>query len=194
MLYIEKRRSIREIDRVINITDHELVNELTKTLKHTPSSYNAQSQRMMILLHESHHRFWKLVMDELRRIVPEDQFPRTEKKINGFYNGYGTVLFFDEASVTKELTDKFPLYKENFLNWAREQNGMLQINVWNVLTAFGIGASLQHYNEVIEEKAKEMFNIPSTWKMVGQMPFGNPLEVPQDKKFVDIDKRIKVLD
>ena len=60
-------------------------------------------------------------------------------------------MFFDDSETTKMLTEKFPLYKENFIKWAVEQNGMLQGNVWVGLESVGLGASLQHYNELIEE-------------------------------------------
>lgn len=190
MNLIEKRRSIRLIDNSIIISDDELINEIKSILKHTPSSYNAQSQRIMVLLNDNHKEFWKLVLEELRKIVPENNFLRTETKINGFMAGYGTVLFFDEEAITNDLTEKFPLYKQNFINWAREQSGMLQINVWNQLAKHNIGASLQHYNEVIEESAKALLSIPASWKMIAQMPFGNSLEEPGQKKFVDVEERI----
>jgi len=190
MNIIEKRRSVRMIDNSITLTDGELIKKITSILKHTPSSYNAQSQRIMVLLNNNHRDFWDLVLEELRKLVPEDKFSRTENKINNFKSGYGTVLFFDDEATTNGLTEKFPLYKENFINWAREQSGMLQINIWNQLAKHDIGASLQHYNEVIEEQAKVLLSIPKSWKMIAQMPFGNTLEQPNEKMFVDIEKRI----
>ncbi|NFV72581.1 nitroreductase, partial [Clostridium botulinum] len=39
----------------------------------------------------------------------------------------------------------------------------------------GFGASLQHYNELIEEDVKKEWNIPNNWKLIAQMPFGKPV-------------------
>lgn len=49
---------------------------------------------------------------------------------------------------------------------------MLQLSVWSALRELNIGASLQHYNPVIDAKVKGIFNIPENYKLVAQMPFG----------------------
>jgi len=87
---------------------------------------------------------------------------------------------------------KFPFYAKNYKIWALEQNGMLQMNIWNALTELGLGASLQHYNELIEDKVADMFDIPSTWRLIAEMPFGGIKEVPKEKPQVDLEKRILV--
>ena len=90
---IVKRRSIYDLDKDIDLTDDEVIELIKNCLMHTPSAYNSQSQRIMILLHKEHDLFWDLTKEELRKIVPEDKFSKTEKKIGKFRNGYGTVLF-----------------------------------------------------------------------------------------------------
>ena len=63
---------------------------------------------------------------------------------------------------------------------------MLQLAVWTVLRELKVGASLQHYNPVIDDKVKDLFNIPSQYRLVAQMPFGG-----KDKE--DIDQRVKIV-
>jgi len=106
----------------------------------------------------------------------------------------GTISFYDDASVTRSLEEKFPLYAKNFGIWALEQNGMLQINVWNMLTSLGLGASLQHYNEVIDQKVRDLFDVNPDWKLIGQMPFGTIISVPDKKSEVPLHTRIKVIE
>ncbi|WP_235899137.1 hypothetical protein [Suipraeoptans intestinalis] len=36
----------------------------------------------------------------------------------------------------------------------------------------GIGASLQHYNPVIDDMVRERYKLPKTYRLVAQMPFG----------------------
>ena len=48
----------------------------------------------------------------------------------------------------------------------------LQFMIWSALANQNIGANLQHYNPIIDEKVKTEFNIPDTWELVAQMPFG----------------------
>ena len=63
------------------------------------------------------------------------------------------------------MQEQYALYADNFPIWAQQSNGMLQINIWSVLRELGIGANLQHYNPVIDEKVKALFNIPEYYRM-----------------------------
>ena len=103
-------------------------------------------------------------MNTLRKVVPAGNFETTENKIKGLANSYGTVLFFDSTRTTKELMEKFPLYRDNFPVWAEQANGMLQFAIWSLLAEQGLGASLQHYNPLIDEEVKTVFEIPKSWK------------------------------
>ncbi|KAB0669061.1 nitroreductase [Oryzomonas sagensis] len=60
---------------------------------------------------------------------------------------------------------------------------MLQFAVWAALEQEGFGASLQHDNPVSDEAVKEVWEIPGTWKLIAQMPFGKPVAQPAEKEF-----------
>jgi predicted oxidoreductase (fatty acid repression mutant protein) len=124
---------------------------------------------------------------------PADQFATTEEKINSFHDGYGTVLYFEDVSVTEALQQQFPLYKDNFPIWAQQSNGMLQFIIWTALDIEGYGASLQHYSELIEADVKKEWNIPSNWKLIGQMPFGKPTADPKAKEYQPLEERIQII-
>jgi predicted oxidoreductase (fatty acid repression mutant protein) len=170
-----------------------LLDLINNNLKHTPSAMNSQSQKIFVLLNDSHRRFWDLTEEELRKIVPADKFANTEKKLKGFRDGYGTILYFDDLDITNDLIQKYPLYKDNFIAWSNQQNAMLQINIWNELANYNIGASLQHYTEVIEERVYKEYNIPKNYKMIAQMPFGGINETPSEKSFNDLKDRVVVM-
>ena len=72
-----------------------------------------------------------------------------------------------------------------------KQNGMLQNNIWTALSQANIGANLQHYNPLIDDKIKELFSIPDTWKLTAQMPFGSIEAHPNEKYIEDISTRLK---
>lgn len=187
---IQKRRSIRNLTDKIDISEAQLMDVIKHQLKHTPSAFNSQSQKVMLLLNDKHRDFWSLVMEALKDKVPEDKFKTTEDKINGFKAGFGTILFFDDENITKGLIKKFPLYEANILLWAQQHNGMLQGNLWTALAEQNIGASLQHYTEVIDKVARETFDIPDGWKMLAQMPFGGINETVKEKQFNDLSERM----
>ncbi len=70
---------------------------------------------------------------------------------------------------------------------------MVQYVIWTALHNEGVGCNLQHYNEVIEQKAQAAYDIPVSWKMSGQMPFGK-IEAPAgDKDYMPLDKRVRII-
>ena len=69
---------------------------------------------------------------------------------------------------------------------------MLQFAVWTAFSELGLGASLQHYNPLIDEPVKKMFEVPATWKLVAQMPFGEILAGPEPKEKLPISERLRV--
>ena len=71
---------------------------------------------------------------------------------------------------------------------------MLQYIAWTLLETEGFGASLQHYNPLIDEKVKSAWDIPSSWKLIAQMPFGLPTALADKKEFVPIEKRFKAFE
>lgn len=116
-----------------------------------------------------------------------------KEKIDSFTNGYGTILYFYDEDTVKGLQDKFPAYADRFPDWASQSSGMLQISIWSGLKELGIGASLQHYNPVIDEMVKEMFDLPESFLLKAQMPFGGIGFYPDKKEDEDISKRVKIV-
>ncbi|GAB6085220.1 nitroreductase family protein [Alkaliphilus crotonatoxidans] len=189
---VEKRRSYYGISKETVVSDERLLEIIEFAVKHTPSAFNSQSGRVVVLLGENHDQLWDITTETLRKIVPADNFQSTADKMKSFKDGYGTVLFFEDESIIKGLQEKFSLYKDNFPIWAQHATGMIQYVVWTALTSEGFGASLQHYNPLIDEEVKKKWGIPETWKLIAQMPFGKPTAEPGDKSFEPLDKRIKV--
>lgn len=189
---IENRRSYYEIDKSSPISDKEIQDIIEHSIKYVPSSFNSQSARVVLLLGENHDKLWEIVRETLRKIVPADAFASTDAKIDSFKNGYGTVLFFEDEEVVESLQKQFELYKDNFPVWSLQSSGMLQYTIWVALEGAGLGASLQHYNPLIDDEVKEKWNLPKKWKLLAQMPFGTPKGKPGEKEFAPIESRFKI--
>ncbi len=189
---VADRRTFYGIGKEAVVSDDRIKEVIEQALKHTPSAFNSQSGKVVLLIGTQHDELWDITKEALRKIVPAEQFGATEEKINSFRNGYGTVLYFDDNSIVESLQQQFALYKDNFPVWAQQSNGMLQYVIWTSLEAEGFGASLQHYNELIEADVKEHWAIPSNWKLIAQMPFGNPTAGPGAKEYQPLDERFKV--
>ena len=189
---IEKRRSIYDLGKKEVIPQEKLINLVKHKVMHCPSAFNSQTARAVVLLGESHLKLWGLVYNALREIVPANKFAPTEAKIKSFANGYATILFFEDEAVISSLEKKYPPYAQNFPIWAQQANGMLQYMVWTAIEAEGAGASLQHYNELIEEQVKDEWGLPQSWKLIAQMPVGSVETSADVKSFENIEKRVKV--
>ena len=189
---VADRRSFYGISKEVVASDERIKEIIEHAVKYTPSAFNSQSARVVLLLQKQHDRLWDITKEALRKIVPAEQFGSTEEKINSFRNGYGTVLFFEDNSVIESLQQQFDLYKDNFPVWSKHSSGMHQYVIWTSLEIEGFGASLQHYNELIEAEIKKEWSIPSNWKLIAQMPFGKPTAQPDEKQFQPLGDRIKV--
>ena len=189
---VKERRTIYGISKETTISDERIQEIINDSVKYTPSAFNSQSARVVVLFNENHDKLWDITKEALRKVVPENNFAPTEEKINSFKNGYGTVLFFDDNSVIESLQQQFAAYKDNFPIWSQQASGMNQYVIWTSLSIEGMGVSLQHYNELIEEDVKKQWDIPNNWKLIAQMPFGKPTAPAGDKEFIPLEERIKV--
>lgn len=189
---ISKRRSYYNISNESIVSDEKIEQVIETAILHTPTAFHSQSGRIVLVLKKEHEKLWDITMEALREIVKPSDFKPTEDKINAFKAGYGTVLYFEDDEITKNLQEQFPSYAHNFPNWAEQSNGMLQFVVGVSLEQEGFGASLQHYNELIEENVKKEWDIPENWRMIAQMPFGKPIEEPGEKDFAPLEDRIRI--
>jgi uncharacterized protein len=189
----ETRRSIYMLNDQLPVSKDEVVKLVEHAVLHTPSAFNSQSSRLVVLFGEDHQKLWQITEDLLRAMVNDDEkFKSTADKMAMFKAGAGTILYFEDQSVIKGLQEQFPLYAHNFPVWAEHTSAMHQYAIWNALAALNIGANLQHYNGVIDEKVAETWNIDSNWKLIAQMVFGGIAAPAGEKTFEPIEKRLKV--
>ncbi|MFS0782608.1 nitroreductase family protein [Bacillus sp. 1P06AnD] len=189
---LKDRRSIYAISKEAPVSDERIQEIVEHAVNHSPSAFNSQTSRVLVLLGEQHDQLWDLTKETLRKIVPADGFAGTEEKMESFKVGYGTVLFFEDQDTVAALQKQFELYKDAFPTYSSHSTGMLQLAVWTSLEAEGFGASLQHYNPLIDEAVAAKWNVPSNWKLTAQMPFGKPLAEAGEKQFNPVEDRVKV--
>lgn len=188
---LKKRRSIYELSRRTTLDDRQLEDLLRFAVKHVPSAYNSQTSRLVLLTGKAHEKLWDMVKQTLQKIVPPEAFARTREKIDiSFAAGYGTVLFFEDTDIVKQMQEKFPTYAENFPVWSEHTSAMHQLAVWCMLEDAGMGASLQHYNPLIDRQVSEQWHLPAQWRLTAQMPFGKAVGEPADKEFGPLENRV----
>ena len=156
---LEHRRSYYSISNDSPVQDEEIVHIIRTAVKHVPSAFNSQTTRIVLLLGDEHQKLWRIVKDQLEERLSEEQYRQSEKKIDtSFSCGYGTT-------------------------WSQHTSAMHQLAIWTMLEDKGLGASLQHYNPLIDEDVRSTWHLPETWQLIAQMPFGTPVAEPGGKEF-----------
>ncbi len=190
---LEHRRTYYSIGSDSPVLDEEVVHIIRTAVKNVPSAFNSQTTRIVLLLGDEHKRLWDIVKGTLKKLISPEAFVNTEAKIDGcFACGHGTVLYFEDTAVVKGLQDAFPSYSANFPTWSQHTSAMHQLAIWTMLEDVGLGASLQHYNPLIDEEVRRTWNLPESWMLIAEMPFGTPTAEPGEKEFQDLSERIKI--
>ena len=176
------RRSIYALGDNLSQTPEEIFDLVKQTIKNSPTAFNSQTVRAVVLFGKSSDKVWEIVEDALRKIAKSpDAFEQTKSKIDSFKAGYGTILYFTDTTIVHQLENDYPSYAANFVNWAEQGLGGAQQAVWTALAEQGIGASLQHYNPLIDDAIHQVFNLPADWQLRAEMPFGS-IEAPAGEK------------
>ncbi|MFV5503623.1 MULTISPECIES: nitroreductase family protein [unclassified Acinetobacter] len=190
---LKKRRSIYALGKRVHYSQAYLCEIIQEAVRSCPSAYDSQSTRIAVLFADSHHQFWEIVKQVQRQHVPEHIYEGVELKLNQCAEAYGTILFYEDQSVIQQLQKKMPLNSEDFPAWSEQTSGMAQFAVWATLADSGLGASLQHYNPLIDEKVAEHFDIDKNWLLRAQLCFGS-IEQTVEEKLQQLDQyRFKIL-
>ncbi|EMK3756141.1 nitroreductase family protein [Providencia rettgeri] len=189
---IKNRRTIYNLGDALPVSEEHVTKLIKEAVKHSPSSFNSQTSRVVILFGAEHKKLWNITKEALRKIVPEQAFAATEQKIDSFAAGAGSVLFFEDQDIVTGLQEQFPLYADNFPIWSEQASGIAQFAVWTALSQENIGASLQHYNPLIDNDVQKTWNVPANWILRAQLVFGSINAPAGDKDFMADEMRFKV--
>ena len=132
----EKRRSIYALSNQLPVSNDEIINLVEHAVLHTPSAFNSQSTRIVVLFGDDHNKLWQITEDTLRDMVDnEEQFAATKQKMDSFKAGAGTIMFFEDHSVVRDMQAAAPLYADKFPIWAHQTNAMHQYAIWTALAS-----------------------------------------------------------
>ena len=190
---LEKRRSVYTLSSNSTLKESRLVELLYDVVKYVPSAFDSRSTRLVLLTDQAHKRLWSIVKEVLCEVVAPENFAHTEQKIDrSFASGYGTILFYEDQEIISEMQSRYPLYRDNFPVWAEQTSAMHQFATWCALAEVGMGASLQHYNPLIDTRVREAWNLPHNWRLIAQMPFGVASVPAPPKNFDGAANQLKI--
>lgn len=175
----QNRRSQYALGNNLPLAENEVLEIIDNAVKYSPSAFNSQTAHAVVLLGDNHQKLWNITFEELGKFLPnEDAKTATKAKLDGFAAAYGTILFFEDYDVVKGLQEQFPSYADNFPLWSEQSTGIASFAVWNALAEAGVGANIQHYNPVIDERVAKEWNISANLVLRAQMPFGEIVGEP----------------
>jgi uncharacterized protein len=103
---------------------------VTHVIKHSPSPFNYQFARSVVLSGEAHKKFWSVVYDGVQKAVPAAAWEGHLQNFCKMFRDitWGTVMWFEDG----ETVDKFKADKPeaSFFaeSWSDQSSGMHQIN------------------------------------------------------------------
>ena len=161
----------------------------------TPSAFNSQPVRMVLLTGAAHRRHWDLIKSLLIEKIGEEKYADgTADKIRGFRNAAGTVLFFDDEEVTRSLQERGPTYAHNVPLWAEQVQGSHQYAAWLGLVGLGFGANLQHYTGLDDDRVREDVGVPSEYRFIAELVFGGMnSDTGEEKEKLPLSKTLRVV-
>ena len=190
---ITKRRTIYAIGKNIEQSPERLTDLIQTAIKQSPSAFNSQSSRAVILFNTEHEKFWGIVADKLKSYAKDEaSAAKTTAKMASFAAGVGTVLFFEDQTVVQALQEQFPSYADNFPVWAEHSTAIAQFATWTALHTEGLGGSLQHYNPIVDEQVDAAWDIPANWKLRAQLVFGSIEGETHAKDYLADEERFKI--
>ncbi|AEA01354.1 MULTISPECIES: nitroreductase family protein [Aerococcus] len=187
-----KRRSIYHIGKNTDHTSQEIVDALKAVLKDVPTAFNSQTSRVVIAFGDKHQDLWDEIYQVQEGVLEGDMWEQMSGVIQGAKAGLGTILFFEDLNEVENMPanpERSTAYKEN--NSANHQYA-----AWLTLAELDLGATLQHFNigyeQGFDKSIRQMFDLPDSYAMLAQMPFGS-IETPAgDKDYIDQDEKVRV--
>ncbi|PNS13904.1 hypothetical protein CAC42_1395 [Sphaceloma murrayae] len=212
------RRSVYPLTKTSPIPDSRILDLVSITAKHLPSSFDSQTSRLVVLLGAEHDKFWDFVWDAIKpHVAGTDKEAGSKGRIDGFKGGKGSVrfsprfypfspssssssipltsppflpqltdmpdhqqiLFFESATAVKKVADQYQAYADKFPQWSEHTSAMHQFVLWTALEAEGLGANLQHYNPIVDDRVKKEYGLDDDWQLKAQLVFGG---LPEGKK------------
>lgn len=80
-----KRRSIYALGKDLELSNQELIETIQGAVLNTPSAFNSQTSRVVILLDEESDAFWnEIAYSELEKVTPKEAFEGTKASFGRF--------------------------------------------------------------------------------------------------------------
>lgn len=181
---ISGRRTLYQLKPELpsGVTLQEIQKYIQTIIKDTPTAFNSQVNRAVILTGQTHKKVWDHVVEG----IPVEAGKKRPASVRD--EAYGSIIFFTDDVTTKKFQADFARWASAFPQFADHTSGAAQIHSWTLLEGLGLGAHLQHYNPLVKEALGD--SVPAEWQVHSQLCFGTPIEGPGEKTFIENEVNI----
>ncbi|HJG48781.1 MAG TPA: nitroreductase family protein [Facklamia tabacinasalis] len=190
---VKKRRTVYGLGNNTDLTKEEIVSRIREVAREIPSASNSQTTRLVVLFGEDNVKFWDHILDVQKDVMQGAMWDMFSGVMEGAKGAVGTILFFEDHDAVKEGLGegvRAETYKHH-------NDANMQFSMWLALAELNLGASLQHMNigfeQGFDKSVKELFDLPASYEMVAQMPFGSIEGTPGEKEYIDDEVRVTVI-
>ena len=190
-----KRRSTYVIGKNTDISKEQITEALREAAKNVPSSFNSQTSRLVLVFDEANERVWKEIYNVQKDVLDEATWGMMGPVIEGAGQGVGTILFFEDRDAVKE---NIPAAESQQNLYKQDNSSNQQYAAWLTLAELGLGGTLQHFNigyeQGFDKVFRELLDLPESYEMVAQMPFGSIEQEYEPKDYIDSHVQVQVPD
>ncbi|XJS10755.1 nitroreductase family protein [Aerococcaceae bacterium WGS1372] len=190
---VKNRRSIYALGTNSDFSIDEIVASIRETQKDVPTAFNSQTSRLVIVTSEANTKLWNLILDVQKDVLDQATWDFMSPIMEGAKLGMGTVLFFEDRDAVATMPtqgQRTEAYKQN-------NSANAQYATWLALTEMNLGGSLQHfsvgYEQGFDKAIREMFNLPESYELIAQMPFGSIEQEISEKEYIDSEVQVQVI-
>lgn len=190
---IKERRTAYAIGTNTELSNKEIADRIREVTQQIPTAFNSQTTRLVVVFGEDNVKLWDHILDIQKDVMEGDMWEMMSGVMQGAKAGVGTVLFFEDRDAVKGAlgeNERATVYKQH-------HSANAQYGIWLALTDLGLGGSLQHMNigfeQGFDKSVKEMFDLPASYEMIAQMPFGSIEAEPNPKDHIDSSEQVRVV-
>ncbi|MGO4937516.1 nitroreductase family protein [Fundicoccus sp. Sow4_H7] len=190
---VKNRRSIYAIGKESEYSIEQIVERLREVQNHVPTAFNSQTSRLVVLSGEANEKFWELIYTVQKDVLSQDMWDYMSPVIVGAKEGLGTVLFFED----REAVATMPTQGQRTEAYKQNNSANAQYATWLALAEMNLGGSLQHFNigyeQGFDSAVREMFDLPNSFEMIAQIPFGSIVQPAAEKEVIAGEEKVRLI-
>lgn len=190
---VKARRTIYVLGNESDYSIEEIVANIRETQKNVPTAFNSQTSRLVVLTGEANDKFWDLIYSVQKDVLNSEVWDFMSPIMTGAKNGIGTVLFFED----RDAVAKMPTKGQRTEAYKQNNSAISQYAIWLTLADMNLGGSLQHFNVGYEQgfdrSVRELFDLPESYEMIAQMPFGSIAQPAGEKEKINPEEQVRLI-